>query len=846
MMSTTTKPGYTDCGLARQLCWIFVVWLGALQSTPPSNQIRADDRRVFRTSERLNLGTEANRSASVRIADVDNNNHPDVIVANGRHWPQQNFVFLNLGRAALNIQRPLGDERRTSYATESADLDGDGDIDIAVGNDMAPNHILFNDGRGQFKAGSTFGKPSSVRSLLVVDIDRDGDVDILATCRGRTNRIYLNDGTGHFGPGRPFGQERDSTIDVAVVDWNNDEHLDLVLANRDAQQNAILLNDGNTNFNDEILFGQPGENTRAVAVAELTNDDYPDIVVGNISQRNRIYSGNGRGGFAATIDFGSENSRTYALTIADLNNDNDLDLIVGNVDQENSVFFNNGDGSNFSEVHFGSETTATYGLDTGDLNGDGFADIAVANSGDQNSVFLNLPAKYSGATGGKPPNRTRTRESSTDTTDSTSSTDWPSFRGINARGVAEQQHIRTKWNADEATGKISGVLWSVRVPGLGHSSPVVVGDRIFLATAVAVDGKAPLAVGKGGQPNAADDNGEQSWVILCYDRRTGIELWRQTAHRGTPRATRHAKATHANTSVTVDGNNVVAFLGSEGLYCYDLEGRPKWKRDLGVINISKYGIGWGYASSPTIHNDQITVVCDDPEGPFIAAFHLSNGKELWRTSRKGICERSWGTPFIHTTASRSQAVINGWPWVVSYDMKSGKEFWRIRGGGDNPVPTPFAANGLFYITSAHGAQSPIFVVRPDATGDISPSKNKESNKSIVWSTQRGGSYMSTPVVYKDYLYLGNTNGAIRCFNANTGEKMYEKRLDSGASITASLVAARGHIYCASENGSVYVLEASPSFNVVAQNRMGQPCFATPAIADGVIFIRTTERLIAIK
>ena len=845
-MSTTTKPRYTDYGLEHQLCCIFVVWLGALLSTQPSNLIRAEDRRLFRTSERLTLGTESNRSASVRIADVDNNNHPDVIVANGRHWPQQNFVFLNLGRAALNIQRPLGDERRTSYATELADLDGDGDIDIAVGNDMAPNQILFNDGRGQFEAGSTFGKPSSVRSLLVVDIDRDGDVDILATCRGRTNRVYLNDGSGHFGSGRPFGKERDSTIDVAVVDWNNDEHLDLVLANRDAQQNAILLNDGNTNFNHEILFGQPGENTRSVAVAELTNDDYPDIVVGNIDQRNRVYAGNGRGGFAATIDFGSENSRTYALAIADLNNDNNLDLIVGNVNQKNSVFFNNGDGSNFSEVHFGSEYTATYGLDTGDLNGDGFTDIAVANSGDQNSVFLNLPEKSSGATGGKTPNRNQTQESSTDLNGSPSSADWPSFRGIGARGVAEQHHVRTEWNADESAGDISGVLWSVQVPGLGHSSPVVVGDRIFLATAVAADGKAPLAVGKGGQPNAADDHGEQSWVILCYDRRTGNELWRQTAHQGTPRATRHAKATHANTSVAVDGNSVVAFFGSEGLYCYDLDGRPEWKRDLGVINISKYGIGWGYASSPTIHNDQITVVCDDPDGPFIAAFHLSDGAELWRTSRKGICERSWGTPFIHTTESRTQAVINGWPWVVSYDMKSGKEFWRIRGGGDNPVPTPFAANGLFYITSAHGAQSPIFVVRPDATGDISPSRNKESNKSIVWSTQRGGSYMSTPVVYKDYLYLGNTNGAIRCFNANTGEKMYEKRLDSGASITASLVAARGHIYCASENGSVYVLEASPSFNVVAQNRMGQPCFATPAIADGVIFIRTTERLIAIR
>jgi outer membrane protein assembly factor BamB len=425
-------------------------------------------------------------------------------------------------------------------------------------------------------------------------------------------------------------------------------------------------------------------------------------------------------------------------------------------------------------------------------------------------------------------------------------TDWPSFRGPEGGGVADGFPTRSIWNADETAGEIAGVLWRTAVPGLGHSSPVVRGDRIFLATAIASDGKAPLKVGRGGKPDAADDNGEQSWVVLCYDKRTGDELWRKTAHRGPPRATRHAKATHANTSVTIQGSRIVAFFGSEGLYCYDLDGNLQWSRDLGVINISKYGIGWGYASSPAIHKDRIAVVCDDPENAFVAVLRLSDGEEVWRVSRQDVCVRSWGTPFIHSDGSRTQVVVNGWPWIVSYDLTTGDELWRIRGGGDNPVPTPFEAHGSIYITSAHGAQSPIFVVRPGANGDISPDEETGTHESILWSTIRGGSYMSTPVVLGDYLYLGNSNGVVRCFHAISGEKIYEKRLDSGAAIIASLVAADGKIYCASENGMVYVLAAGPQFQVLARNQMGQPCFATPAISQGVLYIRTTQSLLAIE
>ena len=203
------------------------------------------------------------------------------------------------------------------------------------------------------------------------------------------------------------------------------------------------------------------------------------------------------------------------------------------------------------------------------------------------------------------------------------------------------------------------------------------------------------------------------------------------------------------------------------------------------------------------------------------------------------------TPLICAGESRTQVIANGWPWITSYDLETGQEIWRLRGGGDNPIPSPFVANGWIYITSAHGGKAPIFVVRPDARGDISPPDEATPNSAIIWDSWQGGSYISTPVVYGDYIYFGNTNGVVRCFASKTGKKIYEERLSSDASIYASLVAADGKIFCTSEDGDVYVLKAGPDFRIVSRNRMGAPCYATPAISDGILYFRTTESLIAV-
>ncbi|MEO7650102.1 MAG: PQQ-binding-like beta-propeller repeat protein, partial [Bryobacteraceae bacterium] len=194
---------------------------------------------------------------------------------------------------------------------------------------------------------------------------------------------------------------------------------------------------------------------------------------------------------------------------------------------------------------------------------------------------------------------------------------WPGFRGPGARGVADGFPTPTIWNADDSAGKLSGVLWRAEVPGLGHSSPVVWGNRVFVATAVRLSGKASLRIGAFGDAKSADDNDEQKWMLLCFDKRSGKQLWEQTPHTGKPRTERHEKSTHANSTLATDGKRLIAFFGSEGLYCFDIQGKLLWNKDLGAINISKFGIGWGYGSSPVLYQDRVIALCDDPGRPFL-------------------------------------------------------------------------------------------------------------------------------------------------------------------------------------------------------------------------------------
>ena len=421
---------------------------------------------------------------------------------------------------------------------------------------------------------------------------------------------------------------------------------------------------------------------------------------------------------------------------------------------------------------------------------------------------------------------------------------WPQYRGPAASGLDASVALPTKWSAE--TGE--NILWSTPIPGLAHAAPIVWGNRVFVATAVAEGGKSDLKVGLYGDIAAAPNTEKNQWRLLALDKATGKILWNTLAHEAVPRVARHTKATHCNSTPATDGRRIVAIFGSEGLFCFNAaDGALVWKKDLGPMDSGYFQVKtaqWGFASSPIIHDGKVVVQCDVQENAFLAVFDLESGRELWRTARGDV--PTWGTPAIVTAAGRTQIAVNGWHHAGGYDFATGKELWKLDGGGDIPVPTPIFAHGLIYFTSAHGRSRPMRAIRPDATGDITPDNADWKHPSIAWNHDRRGNYMQTPIVIGDLLYGCADTGLVTCFDAKTGEVRYSERLSpSSEGYTASPVSDGRHLYFTSELGNVFVVPATDKFSVVATNPLGETCLSTPAISEGALFFRTRGKLIAV-
>ena len=422
--------------------------------------------------------------------------------------------------------------------------------------------------------------------------------------------------------------------------------------------------------------------------------------------------------------------------------------------------------------------------------------------------------------------------------------DWPQFRGIKADGISDTHSTAEEWSVTSN----EGIAWKTPIPGLGLSSPIVWGDLACLTTSISGMKDAGLKVGLYGDIKPVQDDTEHEWRVYCLDKKTGAVKWQQTAHKGVPKIKRHTKATHANSTLATDGERLIAFFGSEGLYAYDMSGKLLWKRELGVLDAGFFMVPeaqWETGSSPVIHDNVVVVQVDVQKDSFLGAFDARTGKDLWRTARGDV--PTWGTPTIHTVKGQTQIIVNGWRHAGAYDFKTGKEIWKINGGGDIPVPTPVVHDGLIYITNAHGAGSPVYAVRETANGDVSLAQGATTNEGIAWSYPRDGGYMCTPLVYRGLVYIVKYNGVLNVYDAKTGEKKFQERLADGKSaFTSSPVAADGKVYLASEEGHVYVLKAGPTFEVVAENDMGESVLATPAISEGTLLFRTQGNVVAVK
>ncbi|HZM88808.1 MAG TPA: PQQ-binding-like beta-propeller repeat protein [Blastocatellia bacterium] len=420
---------------------------------------------------------------------------------------------------------------------------------------------------------------------------------------------------------------------------------------------------------------------------------------------------------------------------------------------------------------------------------------------------------------------------------------WPSFRGANASGVADGKPTATSWDATKGTN----ILWKTPIPGLAHASPVVWGDKVFVTTAVSSKGGEYFRHGLYGDVDMDKDTSPHTWHVYAIDKRTGKIIWDRIAHEGVPKIKRHIKSTHASSTPATDGNYVVAFFGSEGLFCYDLKGKLIWKKDLGLLDTGWFydpDYQWGTASSPIIYKNMVIVQCDVQKNSFIAAYDLKDGKQLWMTPREEI--PSWGTPTIYEGPARVELITNATRAVRAYDPMTGKELWRLVGNPEVTATTPITGHGLIFICNSYRPNQPIYAIRAGATGDISLKPNETTNQHVAWSMQRGGTYMPSPLIYGEYLYTCANQGVMACYNPKTGERLYQQRIgDKGGSYSASPVAADGKIYLSSEDGEIFVVKAGAKYELLATNQMGEVLMATPAISDGMIFVRGRNNVFAI-
>ncbi len=385
--------------------------------------------------------------------------------------------------------------------------------------------------------------------------------------------------------------------------------------------------------------------------------------------------------------------------------------------------------------------------------------------------------------------------------------DWPRWRGPHGNGVSDETGLPVTWSTTD------NVRWRVELPGEGASSPVVVGDQIFLTCAI--------------------DDGERR-MVLCLDRLDGKELWSREIADDNPEATSAVTGHAAHTPVVADGR-VVAMFGNAGLVCYDVDGRQQWHRDLGDFETEL-----GLASSPIVHEGVVYSVCDHDGkwyktfDSFLIALDLKTGETRWKAERRGLF-RSWSTPILAATPDgRTELVVSAQDELRGYDPQTGELLWQVQGTAGWVTPSPVFADGVIYATS--GKDGPTVAVRPGGRGDVTETH-------VVWKQDRGGPYVCSPLLYHGRLYVPDEHGFLRCIDARSGEVLYRQRL--GGKFTASPVAADGRVYVTNETGTTFVLQDGESFQSLARNELDEECLASAAISRGAFFYRTGHHLYCI-
>jgi outer membrane protein assembly factor BamB len=413
---------------------------------------------------------------------------------------------------------------------------------------------------------------------------------------------------------------------------------------------------------------------------------------------------------------------------------------------------------------------------------------------------------------------------------------WPQWRGPDGSGISNEKNLPATWTPT------TNIKWKAAIPGRGHSSPIVWGNRVFVTTAVegeVVAGAKAVKHMAGDKeflhPDSIGADHKHTFKVIALNRDSGKILWEATAWEGTPYDNRHRKSSYAASTPATDGKMVYAFFGTEGLYAYDYNGKLAWKAQLGKLGT----VGMGTGTSPILYENVVIVQCDEDNGEasFIVALDKKTGKEVWRTPRK--IQVSWSTPLLVKTSTRSELITSGTETVVSYDPATGKELWHHKGVESNAIPSPVANSDMVFLVAGFPAKIAM-AIKLGGSGDLTGTPN------VPWKYAKGTAYVPSPILYGDYLYLTTDRGILTCIDAKTGEVKYEGgRIPIPATFTASPVAFEGKILMTSEDGDTFIVKAGPKHEILATNSVGEPVYASPAIADGRIFIRGEKNLYCI-
>jgi outer membrane protein assembly factor BamB len=817
----TTAAAVLPLGATRQVSWIDYDNDGDLDLSVafrnlPNALLRNDGGTFTEAGDALGIA-DPRRTVGAVWFDVDQDGDLDQYVANMDG--DANGLFRNDGERFVDVAaelgleaggRALGERAYGSVRPNIADYDRDGDLDIFLAN-YGPNGLLRNDGDGGFTnvaAASGLAIESRYDSGAWGDWDNDGLPDLYVNGTiggGTTYRDYLfrNEGAGFTDvtPALLLAQNADHGVQWA--DFDGDGDLDLALTGSGAEGMTHLLRN--------LLA--PERARRSVQVLVL--DD--------------------KGHYTRA---GAE-VRLYAAGTRDL-------LGMGIVDTGSGY-----DAQNALPVHLGAPGEGRVDVEVTFLTPRGRAVVTVADVDPAaeagRPVVVREPA--AGAPGGpvvatsfgpgaaerRGRNGTEAVASSPSVTPAGVNANWPQWRGPGGRGIAAGSYPDT-WSAGE------GIVWKTEIPGRGHSSPVVWGDRVFLTTSIEgahIPGRiAPDHLGFDLQPGYLHPDSvgvdyAHTLVVLAIDAADGTILWERPVHDGPVYDNRHRKNTYASATVVTDGELVYASFESEGLYAFDMDGNLRWEVSFG--GMAKAGLGPG--TSPILFGDLLILQGDQEmgAGSFIAALDRATGEPVWRNERSN--RRSWATPLLVQAGGRTELLASGAEAVIAYDPATGAELWRTDGTRSHPIPSIVAASGLAFATA--GSQAKVaLAIRTGPGGD---------EDRVVWRYNKGTAYVPSPILYRGYLYLLSDRGIVTCLDAETGAVVYEGgRVPVPATFTASPVAFDDKILLTSEDGDTFVLRAGPRHEIIRTNSLGEPVYASAALAGGRIYIRGARHLFAIE